>query len=111
MATQTEGIEETHSGASPSTDRQPKMSDTHPVQTTEPEQRQSIMRALLEAGGLDALVRKDAPHIATLSAEEREASLRETLAARPNGPLWLFAYGSLMWNPVIVAWGPNAAEV
>nr|WP_244106246.1 gamma-glutamylcyclotransferase [Paraburkholderia phenazinium] len=26
--------------------------------------------------------------------------MRETLASRPTGPLWLFAYGSLIWNPL-----------
>lgn len=25
--------------------------------------------------------------------------LRETKAGRPDGPLWIFAFGSLMWNP------------
>ncbi|WGS52856.1 gamma-glutamylcyclotransferase [Paraburkholderia sp. D15] len=30
-----------------------------------------------------------------------DASLAQTLAARPdNGDVWVFAYGSLMWNPV-----------
>lgn len=35
-----------------------------------------------------------------LSAEERRTSLDRTLAARPAGAaIWVFAYGSLMWNP------------
>jgi cation transport protein ChaC len=35
-----------------------------------------------------------------LPAEALGRSLDETLAGRPDGaPLWLFAYGSLMWNP------------
>jgi cation transport protein ChaC len=35
-----------------------------------------------------------------LSAEEREASLKEALARYPAGEdAWVFAYGSLMWNP------------
>lgn len=35
-----------------------------------------------------------------LSTEERQASRRETMAKMPpdNG-IWIFAYGSLMWNP------------
>jgi len=34
------------------------------------------------------------------SAEEREASLRATLAAAPpEGEVWVFGYGSLLWNP------------
>jgi len=37
-----------------------------------------------------------------LSAEEREASLNEALARyAPGEDAWIFAYGSLMWNPVI----------
>jgi len=36
------------------------------------------------------------------SAEQRAASLAATLACRPdNGPVWLFGYGSLMWNPAL----------
>jgi cation transport protein ChaC len=35
-----------------------------------------------------------------LSAEALDRSLDEALAGRsPGGPLWIFAYGSLMWNP------------
>jgi len=35
-----------------------------------------------------------------LSAEALERSLDEALAGRgPREPLWIFAYGSLMWNP------------
>lgn len=35
-----------------------------------------------------------------LSAQALQQSLDETLARRPcSGPLWVFAYGSLMWNP------------
>ncbi len=34
------------------------------------------------------------------SEEQILASMRETLAERPcDGPVWLFAYGSLIWNP------------
>lgn len=30
-----------------------------------------------------------------------EASLADTLARRPPGPVWVFGYGSLMWNPLL----------
>ncbi|WP_213716040.1 MULTISPECIES: gamma-glutamylcyclotransferase [Cedecea] len=34
------------------------------------------------------------------SPEQRSASLAATLACRPDqSPVWLFGYGSLMWNP------------
>jgi cation transport protein ChaC len=37
-----------------------------------------------------------------LTAEEREASLKEALARyKPGEEAWIFAYGSLMWNPAI----------
>src|SRR5258708_15048446 len=37
-----------------------------------------------------------------LSAEQREASLKEALARyKPGEEAWIFAYGSLMWNPAI----------
>ncbi len=36
-----------------------------------------------------------------LTSEQRAASLDCTLARRPdNSPVWIFGYGSLMWNPV-----------
>ncbi|HFZ8993209.1 TPA: gamma-glutamylcyclotransferase [Citrobacter freundii] len=36
------------------------------------------------------------------SVEQRAASLAATLACRPdNGPVWIFGYGSLMWNPAL----------
>ena len=37
-----------------------------------------------------------------MSSAEREASLRETMADHPPGAdVWVFAYGSLMWNPAL----------
>ncbi|BCG09685.1 cation transport protein ChaC [Buttiauxella sp. BIGb0471] len=34
------------------------------------------------------------------SPEQRSASLAATIACRPdNSPVWIFGYGSLMWNP------------
>lgn len=36
------------------------------------------------------------------SSEQRAASLAATLACRPdNEPVWIFGYGSLMWNPAL----------
>jgi cation transport protein ChaC len=36
-----------------------------------------------------------------LTDAERAASLSEALARRPEGDLWIFAYGSLIWNPAM----------
>ena len=36
-----------------------------------------------------------------LSDEEIDASCRDTLAEAPAGDIWVFGYGSLIWNPTI----------
>jgi len=38
-------------------------------------------------------------NIPVLNKAERNASLLAILAQRPIGPFWVFAYGSLIWNP------------
>nr|WP_113865273.1 gamma-glutamylcyclotransferase [Brenneria salicis]NMN91809.1 cation transport protein ChaC [Brenneria salicis ATCC 15712 = DSM 30166]RBP65876.1 cation transport protein ChaC [Brenneria salicis ATCC 15712 = DSM 30166]RLM31906.1 transporter [Brenneria salicis ATCC 15712 = DSM 30166] len=39
-----------------------------------------------------------------LTPQQRAASLEKILACRPDGsPVWIFGYGSLMWNPVFDA--------
>lgn len=39
-----------------------------------------------------------------LTPQQRAASLEKTLACRPDdSPVWIFGYGSLMWNPVFDA--------
>ena len=61
-----------------------------------------ITRALLEAGGIDEMVARSGSGMRLLTQEQRAESLRQTLAARPPGePVWLFGYGSLIWNPAI----------
>lgn len=45
--------------------------------------------------------RLDMPADVVWSAEQLEQSMAETLAARPAGPLRVFGYGSLMWNPLL----------
>ena len=45
-----------------------------------------------------------------LSAEEREASLKQALARyAPGEEAWIFAYGSLMWNPALEFAEPRPA--
>jgi len=62
-----------------------------------------IDREWLSAGGIEQMMARIAPHVRILSGEEREASLRATLASRPEprGDIWLFGYGSLIWNPTV----------
>jgi cation transport protein ChaC len=60
-----------------------------------------LSRVFLEAGGIGALVARDAPTQRLLSDAERHESLLATLALRPPGDAWLFGYGSLIWNPTV----------
>ena len=49
------------------------------------------------------MVARSSPGLRLLSDAERDASLRDTLAAHPEpgAPVWLFGYGSLIWNPTV----------
>lgn len=60
-----------------------------------------LSRGFLQDGGIAALLAREAPTMRLLSDEERHASLQATLVMRPPGDVWLFAYGSLIWNPTI----------
>ena len=47
-----------------------------------------------------------------LSEEARDALLRETMAAvAPGSDVWVFGYGSLMWNPIIRVAESRVAKV
>ncbi len=57
--------------------------------------------ALLDPGRREALARAY-PFLHLLTDEELARSLDAVLAGRPPGAdVWLFAYGSLIWNPII----------
>ena len=60
-------------------------------------------RATLLAGGFQRRLRAMAAGTELWSEERIRRSLSRTLAARPEpeGDVWLFAYGSLIWNPTI----------
>lgn len=62
-----------------------------------------LTREMLLGGGLEAMIASLAPEQKVLTAADRHASLQATLAARPQGGdgVWLFAYGSLIWNPTV----------
>ena len=65
-------------------------------------ERFEISREVLAGGGLSPHLRaaEEAGLIALLPDEAREANRRATLARhRPDADLWVFACGSLMWNP------------
>ena len=67
----------------------------------------ALTRAMLLAGGLDAIASRAAPGMRLLTDAERAESLASTLAAHPDPDAlaaegaWLFAYGSLLWNPTV----------
>ena len=66
-----------------------------------------LNREFLLSGRLGEEIRRINPEMKVLSDAERAASLRAMLADRPDaGPdgaqgVWVFAYGSLIWNPMV----------
>lgn len=58
-----------------------------------------LTRQQLEAGSWGAEIARDAPTVVLWTDEQRAESIAATLAARPPGDVWVFAYGSLIWNP------------
>ncbi len=62
-----------------------------------------ITAAALRDGSLIEAARREAPDSGLLRSDaEIEASLAAALAAHPAGQdVWLFGYGSLMWNPAM----------
>ena len=70
-----------------------------------------LSRAFIQAGGVDALLAKDAPDLLCWSEAELAASLRGVMEARPAGEIWLFGYGSLIWNPTIHAAERRVARI
>ncbi len=62
-----------------------------------------LTREYLRSGGLTEHIRRTNPDAVLLTDEERSASLNAVLANRRehgNG-IWVFAYGSLIWNPAM----------
>lgn len=62
-----------------------------------------ITRDMLREGGIERLIGEAIPGLRVLTEAERAASLAGLLAHRPDrgGGAWVFAYGSLIWNPAI----------
>ena len=62
-----------------------------------------ITREALRDDAMRRMVAATAPDMRLLTDEERAASLDATLALRPDAGegVWLFAYGSLIWNPAL----------
>ena len=61
----------------------------------------TLSRRDLEQGRMRAVYVEALPAHHTLTDAELEVSMKATLAARPAGAgWWVFAYGSLLWNPL-----------
>ena len=65
-----------------------------------------ITREVLERDGLRETLRRRHPDLPMISNAGMRASIRDTLAARPPlagaaDGVWLFGYGSLLWNPCV----------
>lgn len=58
-----------------------------------------LTRSLLTDGGVRELLAMPS-HLSWTDAE-LETSLQQFLAFRPSEALWIFAYGSLIWNPLM----------
>src|SRR5882762_2007347 len=62
----------------------------------------SLTRADLENDLLRSTFRRFNPEVRVLSDAEQEASLRGVLDRHePGTDVWLFGYGSLVWNPIV----------
>nr|WP_317107882.1 gamma-glutamylcyclotransferase [Chroococcidiopsis sp. SAG 2025] len=60
-----------------------------------------LTRAYLESGLLQKAIAQSSLGKHLLSEAELQASIQQTLARqKPNSDIWLFAYGSLIWNPI-----------
>ncbi|NKJ38418.1 gamma-glutamylcyclotransferase [Rhizobium sp. SG570] len=58
-----------------------------------------VTRQQLEAGTWGDHIARDAPAVVLWTDEQRAESIQATLEVRPPGDVWVFAYGSLIWNP------------
>ena len=78
-----------------------------------PEQAASgLSRRYLEAGRMREIYQAAVEPGRTLCDEALSQSLNATLAARPKGAgWWVFAYGSLLWNPIFPIAESRAAQL
>jgi cation transport protein ChaC len=61
----------------------------------------SLTRSDLESRRLQQLILQSGHRVNVLSEEQLQESIRETLKQQqPDSDVWIFAYGSLIWNPI-----------
>ncbi len=70
---------------------------------TAPPLTHRLSRETVLAGALRAQIKAADPSMELLSDAEHRRSVRAMLRDRPDGgdDVWLFAYGSLIWNPMV----------
>lgn len=78
-------------------------SNAEPLVLPEPPETVALTRERLRSGELRAILHKHEPNLKTLTDEEMAASRASMFPAtgKPEGDVWLFGYGSLIWNPAI----------
>ncbi len=80
--------------------------------TTKRPEVDPLTRESLAADAVRRSIRRVNPDIHIWSDEELDASLDATLAQAPNHRhVWIFAYGSLLWNPIIDVVDRRAGQV
>ena len=81
--------------------------------TDAPPDSSRLTRELLLGGGLADMIARSTPAVRVLTDAERRASLHAALAQRTEhgGGIWLFAYGSLIWNPTVHITAQHPARV
>ncbi|HXP12771.1 MAG TPA: gamma-glutamylcyclotransferase [Stellaceae bacterium] len=70
--------------------------------STNPPKGYRMTREAVMSGEIRRLVQANDPAAKVMSDEEHRAGVAAMLATRPDkGDVWVFAYGSLIWNPMI----------
>lgn len=83
-------------------DALPGRLDPHGGSTFDAAAKIELSRDTLARGVIHHLLARSGVPLPVLTDEELRASIARTLAAKPNTAsidIWLFAYGSLIWNP------------
>jgi cation transport protein ChaC len=85
------------------TGQQPRPSSIIAAMTTSHGSSHRVTRDALRQGVLHAAFKSVDPAVELLTDAAHRLSVRETLRIRPDGggDVWLFTYGSLMWNPMV----------
>jgi cation transport protein ChaC len=81
-----------------------------PVDVSTDPSRPLSREDLVTGGRRDAYIQKMLAGIAWSEAQLQQ-SLEQTLARAPAGDVWIFAYGSLIWNPLFPVAEERVAQV